>query len=166
MLERASNRIRQRCFFSSQDQLQNYLKRKILVFSFTNFWSICKDCFKFLVWSVYFLKGVSSPNFLYCENVFKAPYNKTSSNFVLKKSVFLDFLAFRDPSRTSFGHNCDIPKPELLHPKSRTVNNLNGCGFEKQHLWFWDVTVLEKRCVVWILESQKLNENRFVDKKL
>ena len=85
--------------------------------------------------------------------------------FFLKKSVFLNFLAFRNSSYTSFGHNCDIPKPELLHPKSRSVNNLKGCGLGKQQLWFWDVTVVAKRCAVWIPESHKLKDDFFFEKQ-
>jgi hypothetical protein len=43
-------------------------------------------------------------------------------------------LNFKIQNYTSFGHNCNIPKPDMLHPKSRSVYNLNGCGFGMKHL--------------------------------
>ena len=108
------------------------------------------------------LKGVSSPKILYCENVIQAPYNKTSKIFFLKKYFFLEFLAFRNQSYTSFCHNCHILKPELLLPKTTTVQIVNSSGFGMQQFWFKDVTVVAKRCVVLIPESQKFEEKDFL----
>jgi hypothetical protein len=67
-------------------------------------------------------------------------------------------LDFRNQNSTSFIHNCHILKPELLLPKTTTVQFVNSCGFKKQQFWFKDVTVLATRCVVLIPESQKLKE--------
>ena len=108
------------------------------------------------------LKGVSSPKKFYSENVIQAPYIKTSKIFFLKKSFFLEFLSFRNQNCTSFFHNCHILKPELLLPKTTTVQFVNSCGFKKQQFWFKDVTVVAKRCVVLIPESQKLKEKDFL----
>jgi hypothetical protein len=47
-------------------------------------------------------------------------------------------------------------------PKTTTVQFVNSSGFKKQQCWFKDVTVVAKRCVVWIPESQKLKEKDFL----
>ena len=52
----------------------------------------------------------------------------------------------------------------MLHPESRAVDNLNSCGFGMQQFWCWDVTVVAKRCVVLIPESQKLKEKDLLRK--
>ena len=46
-----------------------------------------------------------------------------------RKYVTSDFLM---QHTYFFSHNHGIPKPELLHPKTRAVNNLNSSGFEMQ----------------------------------
>jgi hypothetical protein len=70
-------------------------------------------------------------------------------------------LALWNKNCTSFYHNCHIFKPELLLPKTTTVQFVNSCGFKKEQLWFKDVTVVEKICAVLIPESQKLKEKDF-----
>jgi hypothetical protein len=67
-------------------------------------------------------------------------------------------LAFRNLKLHIFFHNCHFLKPELLLPKTTTIQFVKSCGFKKQQFWFKDVTVMEKRCVVLIPESQKLKE--------
>ena len=84
------------------------------------------------------------------------------SSFSLLIKGSLEFLAFRNQNYTSFCHNCHILKPELLLPKTTTVQFVNSCGFKKQQFWFKDVTVVAKRCVVLIPESQKLKEKDFL----
>jgi hypothetical protein len=74
-------------------------------------------------------------------------------------------LAFRNQNYTSFCHNCDIPTPELLHPKTTTIQIVKSSGFGMQQFWFWDVTVAAKRCVVLNPESQKLKEMIFCERK-
>jgi hypothetical protein len=67
--------------------------------------------------------------------------------FIFSKDLIPLVFVFPESKLHIFCHNSDISKPELFHPKPRTANNLNGCGFGMQQFWFWDVTVVEKRCV-------------------
>jgi hypothetical protein len=53
-------------------------------------------------------------------------------------------LAFWNQNYTSFCHNAEIPKPELLHPKTTTVQIVNSSWFGMQQFWFLDVTVVAK----------------------
>jgi hypothetical protein len=92
----------------------------------------------------------------------KTPYFSSSSQQIF----FLEVLDLMNQNYTLFCHNCDIPKPDLIHPKSTTINNFNDCGFGMQQFWFWDVTVVAKRCVVMILESQTLKDNRSLRKTI
>ena len=41
-----------------------------------------------------------------------------------------------------------------------------SCDFGKQQFWFWDVRVVEIRCVFLMLESQKEKKKGFVEKNL
>ena len=92
---------------------------------------------------------------------FRPPITRPSNLFLLKNLFSLVF-GFPESKLLFFFHNCHILKPELLLPKTTTVQFVNSCGFKKQHFWFKDVTVVDKRCVVLIPESQKLKEKRFL----
>jgi hypothetical protein len=72
-----------------------------------------------------------------------------SGNFLLES------FAFQNRSCTSFCHNCEIPKPQLLHPKTRTIQIVNISGFGMQQLGFWDVTAVTKRCALCSFDSGK-----------